>query len=85
MLTMLMTIGAVAYMSQVPFFPKHQKAYEYGYLALHLTFIWLIVSAYTGKITITENTLFLLGILLYLPVFIRIFKKAGKRRSSSLK
>lgn len=85
MLTMLMTVGAVAYMSQVPFFPKHQKGYEYVYLALHLIFIWLIVSVYTGKITIMKNTLLLLGIFLYLPVCIRIFKKIDKRRPNSLK
>ncbi|WP_037290799.1 hypothetical protein [Saccharibacillus sacchari] len=85
MVTMLMTIGAVAYMSQVPFFPKDQKIKEYGYLALHLAFIWLIVSAYTGKLMIADSTLLVLGILLYLPVFTRIFKKIDKRRQTSLK
>ncbi|MFD1887366.1 hypothetical protein [Paenibacillus wenxiniae] len=83
MLITLMLIGQVAYMSQAPLFLKSQKLYEYGYLALDLLFILLIVLGSMGKVAISDSTLIIIGILLYLPIFIKILKQTNNRRSSS--
>lgn len=85
MLITLMIIGQVAYMSQAPLFLKSQKRYEYGYLALDLLFILLVVLGSTGKIAITDGTLTLIGFFLYLPIFIKILKKTNNRHSTSTK
>ena len=85
MLITLMIIGQAAYMSQTPLFSKSQKLYEYGYLALDLLFILLVVLASNGKLDITDGTLALIGLLLYLPVFIKVMKKTTSRRPSSTK
>lgn len=85
MLITLMIIGQIAYMSQTPLFLKSQKLYEYLYLALDLLFILLVVLASNGKIAIPDGTLALIGLLFYLPVFIRILKKTNNRRPFSTK
>lgn len=85
MLITLMIIGQIAYMSQTPLFSKSQKLYEYLYLALDLLFILLVVLASNGKIAIPDGTLALIGLLFYLPVFIRILKKTNNRRPFSTK
>ncbi len=85
MLITLMIIGQTAYISQAPMFLKSQKLYEYGYLALNLLFILLVVLGSTGKVALSDSTLMFIGILVYLPVFIRILKKTNQRHSSSIK